>query len=538
MNGKCVLPMLAAFVISVSLPGCDARDWFAQKDANSQTEGESVPQFEVAAVKELVVTWQNDWNIPDREDEAQETLDALLNAVDASYAMYARAELAYYADWENTERFSEKNQAYENYRTVEEMASWAIENSSKKSEYPDVFSPYTDPDNTNYYLYNTLNKVVTNAKTDAAESTDLLNTYYDKAFDKDLDPDKTNQACAKLYLRTLEEYDTEQYLYDLYARDYTVEQASGLYQAVKEQLVPLYQEMYDWLTDDNNSNRESSSARKVDAYALLKEYAPQLSAPIAESAEKLFAEDLYVAAKGAHCYDGSYTVLLPNENNALMYTYLSGDFYDLVTVSHEFGHFHSDWRDSTPIFMQENCMDLAEVQSQCMEMLFTSFYDEIFEEDADYLELTEIYNILDSVISGLAIGEFEYEVMQQLDTITPDAVLALYRQIADECGLTVQLYQITHLFEQPGYYISYGISALPALDYYTILQEDEQKARALYDQISSLSSVSGEYRFCSAMQACGMRDYFAAHALDEIVSKLEERFAALSRGEAAEQDAA
>lgn len=504
----------------VFLTGCTALDWKAVfGKAESVPEPQPViPYFDTDALNEQITALEKSWSDPGKESEIESEINALLAAVDEAYSIYIRTELNYYADWKKKALYDFYFHTYEDYNVAADMVTWAIANGYKKSAYADLFEPYAPKDDLNYYLYNNLNRVAAYAKSNADASSELLDSYYDTAYDSKIDPDKTDLICAELYLETLKTNDTSQFLYDQYSRDYTVAQASQLYQKMKEQILPVYDQIYAEMTDSERLVMTSPLGQ--DPYDLLKTYAPKLSQPVAESAEKLISESLYIRAEGENCYNGSYTAPLPGSNSAMIYTYLDGTCYDLTGVVHEFGHFHSDWRDSTPVLLQHPCQDIAEVHSQGMEVLFTQFYGDIFGDRAEEYERAAMYNLLDAFVSGLAIGEFEYKVMQQIDTITPEETVALFRDITEECGLPVSLYQITHLYEQPGYYVSYGISALPALHLYVVLKEDKAKAQEMYDRLAEVSGISGEYRFCEAMQACGFPDFFAEDALVPVAEAL------------------
>ena len=117
----------------------------------------------------------------------------------------------------------------------------------------------------------------------------------------------------------------------------------------------------------------------------------------------MFENKRYYTASGDDSYDVSMTVSLPNEHSALMYTHLNGTYEDLITVTHEFGHYHSDRTDDTPIYLQVNCSDLAEAQSQSMELLFTTYYKDIFGKDAAMMEQIALCNALRGVTTGIGI---------------------------------------------------------------------------------------------------------------------------------------
>lgn len=513
--------LLLAVLTALPLVSCTV----TEEPVDTTTE-DTAERFDLDALKREIESLKDLWTYQDKGADIEAEITNLLAELDAAHAIDVYAEAAYYADWSSEALRTLHQQTQEDYYVAGDMISWAFVNGYKNSMYSKIFEPYVDFNNLEYYSLNPLTRVMGYARAEASASSELLDAYYDTAYDDDLSVDETNLACAQLYLDTLKSYDVSAYLYDVYNRDYTAEQVSELYTELSETLVPVINDLDARIGRIEDKYRASYHG---DAYELLKEYGPQLSPDVKESVEKLFAEEKYIVASGNDCYDGSYTVALPAEHSALMYTYLDGSIYDLVTVTHEFGHYHADWRSSTPVYLQIMNLDIAEAQSQCMEILFTMFYPEILGDSAVYYEMVEIYNLLDSIMAGFAIGAFEYRVMQQIDTITAEDVVALYYSIYDEVNLGRDLYQISHLYEQPGYYISYGVSALPALQLYTILQDDRQNAVDIYGTLAGISNVSGEYSFSAAMQKCGFSDFFEPDALDSVIALLEQRIQILEQ---------
>ena len=519
MKKRHAVSLFLALLCAAPLSGCEYTDAIGELlSSSSEADDSSSPRYDIGSLKTEIEQMTDCWTYQDKETELQEQIDRLLTALDEAYALKVRAEMAYHADWKNESLQTYRNQTNEDYLVVCDMISWAFTNGYKKSMYVTLFEPYYDKDNEDYFTLNPLSRIISYARADAADSDSLLDDYYDTAYSDDISAAETNLKCAELYLDILKQYDLSEYVYDYYNRDYTAEEISAMYHDIIEQLVPLQTKVSDRLEE---LKPEYYDSYDKDAYELLEKYAPKLSPPIAESAEKLLSEKLYVKATGENCYDGSYTAALPNEQSAMIYTYLDGTIYDLMTVTHEFGHFHSDWRDTTPVYFQTTNLDIAEAQSQSMELLFLSFYPEILGDSAEYYELIVLYNMLDSVISGFTVGEFEYEVMKQADTVTAEEVVSLFQKINDEAKTERELYQISHLYEQPAYFISYGVSALPALRIYTIMLEDPQRAIELYDKLSSIPNMTSAYTFSEAMEECGLPDFFEPEALDDLLHDLE-----------------
>lgn len=517
MRQRKLIALFLSIIFCISLCGCQVPmgSEFSADSVESSKQDER--RYDIAALKQQVQMYKDSWS--DIEIDLQNQIDSVLAEVDKAYAIYCRVQIESYSDWENDALYELSNACLEDFYVSEEIASWFFANGSKHSNDKELFAAYIEEEHIPYYLANNLSRVMAYARSDAAMESERIHDYYALSDEAEIDLDATNKRCAKIYLDMLKEMDVSEALFDLYHRDYSAEETSAAYQEIKAHLVPIRRAAESLLLAEDGSI--IAGDLEADPYALLEEYAKQLTPRVAASAEKLFSEKLYTKAEGEACYDGSFTMNLPNERLGLMYTYLNGSFYDFITVAHEFGHFHSDWRDETPIFLQNANMDIAEMQSQSMVTLFLPYYDEMFGADAEQKRLLMLLDLLDSVISGFAVGEFEYRVMQQLETMTPSEATALFEEIMEECGVCLELYQVSHLFEQPGYYISYGVSALSALEMYVLSGTDHQKALAIYDTLSSYSCLSGESSYRDVMTQCGFTDYFAPMTIGSLAERLE-----------------
>lgn len=513
---------------AVLLSGCELTDLLHGESSETGLSDHSAQRYSVDRVRDRVTQLQEIWRSDDKRAETEQAVSDLVTAVDDASAVYLRAEMQYYADWDSDDLTALHTETAEDYYAVAAIVGWAMAHGAAKSRFPELFEPYCDPEWSDYYLSNTLTRVISDARADSESNHALLDEYYATARDDALSESETNEACAKLYLETLDTYDTSHYLYDQYARDYTVEDTAAVYREVVSDVVPIYTALTERVKNDPRAAAVKAERREENPFETVNRYAAQVSPALAESAEKLLSEQLYTFASGDSCYDGSYTVNMPHEQRAMIYLYRANDFYDFISGVHEFGHFHADWRDPTPTLLQKTCIDVAEIQSQGLEMIYTHFYPEIFGDSASYLELAELLNIVDSVVSGFAIGEFEYEVMQRGEQCTADDVLSIYDRISGECGLEIELYQISHLFENPGYYVSYGASALAALEIYTAMQTDFRQGADLYQKIASISSFTGEYRLREALAEVGMTDIFSAECIPQMIGALENRIEALS----------
>lgn len=521
---KRVITAATVGMLAMSCCGCDFIDALLGKDISVHQENADPNRYNVSAVADKVTELQDLWSKSGNDVQIKEILDYLLQAVDESYALHVHAEMEYYADWKNSTLSTHELNTDNDSSEVYEMVKWAVCNGYKKSLYSDLFKPYVDQNDQDYYLANSLSRVRDSARSTSASASEMMDSYYDTAYDKEQDPKDTNLECAKLYLEILNQYDTDDYLYSFYNRDYTVEQASGMYSKIVQELVPVYMELTDYLKNSKEYMLMALDGKNSeDPFQTLKRYAPKLSSSIGESADELVDHKRYYTGKGEDCYDNCFTACVPSEKSALMYIFLEDRYSDFLSVVHEFGHFNADWRDKTPVLNQINCTDLAEVQSQGMELLFTHLYPEIYPKHTKLMELISLYNIIDSVVAGFSVGEFEYRVMQHKEDYSASDVVNQFKEIHDKSDLGIDFYQIIHLFEQPGYYISYGVSALAALQIYEEMQEDFDGAVAKYERIASLSSVNGEHQLLNSLNEAGLSSVFDSAEFSRIIDVVKDK---------------
>lgn len=513
------ISVLSSAMLCISFSGCDLVPPTEKQESSANENQHTDIRMDIAEIRKTAEALKETWTYQNKEDEIKAVLQELSDRLEESYAVYARAMIASDADRKNSDLYALKNQTYQDYYVISDIFNWVTANGWRNSMYSDLFKSYITDDDIDYYLVNNLGRIIAYAKSSASDNSALLDEYYESANDGSSETGDINLKCAELYLKALEKYSNTDDIYNNFHRDYTPEQIKQVYDEIVDRIVPLFNELDGYVA----SIAAPVSHLECSAYDVLKEQAPKLSPEIEKSVQKLFDEELYTAAIGDDCYSGSYTITLAGEQRALMYTYLDNTFYDIITVSHEFGHFHSDLNITTPICMQISNIDIAEAQSQCMEMIFTSRYPDIFGQDASYYELLELYNMMDNIISGFAVGQFENDVANQIDTITPQEVLDLYQEYYDTCNLGSEFYQISHLFEEPGYYISYGVSALPAIQIYTLMQDDYSSAIAKYGILSKISAVSGDSCFSEAMASCGFDSCFEPESIASIADQLSKR---------------
>lgn len=539
---KQIPAFLTAVIVTFSLTGCDLSEIeniFEDNDENSSESENSSDNKDDTSLKfsdkyspvnlddviEHVEEIIEDSEIPNNSAKLEEDISVLLNDIDKASEALSYITLDYYCDWYNEELEAEYDSCYETLWVAYELAAYAFANCYTAEEYAPLFEQYIlDEESVEYFTDNAMSikRLIGYSKVDYELMDEYLDEYYDVVYNSSINDSVKNNSSASVYMDILSAYDTDMF-YESYNRDFTAEEIIALSKTVQEELLPVLESLEAALEELPYYDDVFDEPVKFDnPFETINEYAERLSPEIAGSAYNLVNDSLYLTTKGDDCYTGSFTIDLPLQNRALIYNYQYDDYYDMITAIHEFGHFHASKFDTTPTYLMANNIDIAEIQSQGMEMIFMPLYDELYGQQADAMRMLKLCDMLDSVISGFIIGEFEYTVLSNLENMSAEDIVQYYDTIMEDYAPDSSLYYIPHIFEQPGYYISYGVSALAAFNIWEASLTDNQKAVDMYESIAQLSCNSKAYQFKSALQYCGFDNVLSEEYIRDLAAKLQE----------------
>ena len=193
-----------------------------------------------------------------------------------------------------------------------------------------------------------------------------------------------------------------------------------------------------------------------------------------------------------------------------------------MTAIHEVGHYYGcQFTD-----LNDLPLDLAETQSQGNEWLFMSYLESemnnsLYNVTVDY----KLYENLCTILISVIVDEFEQRVYTHpnIAALTSDDLDAIMADVCKNFGgiefissvaADVQSYWRLVVIEQPVYYISYGVSAISAVNIFTIADEDYQEAVDVY--CSLIENVDLEEGFLGNIQDAGLDGPFD----DEVYLKL------------------
>gem|GEM_PF-4023880 len=260
-------------------------------------------------------------------------------------------------------------------------------------------------------------------------------------------------------------------------------------------------------------------------FEMLYPYINDIDSELGTSMEHMLNNNLFNLSMSDTKANSGYSIGFKTFGDAYIFDSPYGMSTDLFTYIHEFGHYNNYYYVEEKEFQEYSTQDISEIQSQGLELLMASKYNQIFDEEtATYLECKELSSLIDSVINGAIVAEFEiyaYEHPNATDDELSEKMLDIYQEYGVYTNATVdKLYfwtDIPHLYSAPMYYVSYMTSALAALQLYSMSYEDYDLAVEKYMEISTLRSY---WTYRSACEYVGMEDIFKKGTIENIIKNI------------------
>ncbi|EJW94432.1 exported peptidase, partial [gut metagenome] len=159
-----------------------------------------------------------------------------------------------------------------------------------------------------------------------------------------------------------------------------------------------------------------------------------------------------------------------------------GDIEDIITFSHEFGHF----LDAYVNYNAYETVDVAEIFSQAMEYLMLFYYGgALSDEEQETLINIKIMDTLEMYVQQASFAEFESIVYStDPELLSADFLNDLSLQLAIDYGyydgeneeyFAKSWCDIVHFFEMPFYIITYPVSNDAAMQIFEFEMEESGK---------------------------------------------------------------
>ena len=238
---------------------------------------------------------------------------------------------------------------------------------------------------------------------------------------------------------------------------------------------------------------------------------------------------------------GGYNCPLPETGAPFIFMNAAGQMSDVTTMVHEGGHaIHSFLAHELPLTaFKEYPMEIAEVASMTMELFSMDHWD-VFFDNADDLkrarqqQLERVLTIFPWIATIDKFQHWVYEnpnhtleereenwrsIMNEFTSIAIDVTgLEEYRKYSWQRQL--------HLYEVPFYYIEYGIAQLGAIGLWKQYKEDKQKAISHY--INALK-LGGTKTLPELYEAAGLKFSFSQDYISELMLFVQKEMEEITR---------
>lgn len=473
------------------------------------------------------------------EDE-QEAADMLWEARDELeliYDLLTLAEIEYHSDPSDAEAAEEMDYASELYYRMSDEYMYAL-GALAASENSGLMEWTFYADEIEYFAaaYGSRPEGSGEELELYKRETELVNEYY--SIMAEIEPDVA--AAAEVYVKLVENRREEAAMYgyegyadyaysDFYFKDYYPSDSAKLWAGVKEYFVPLVSEHYDAV---NRAADRVSLAEDVDCsteavLAALERNLPKISPELYEAFDFMLRNGLYNIDFDPRKADMGYTTRLYYYDVPFVFNAPYGEFYDYLDMIHEFGHYANTYYTYSDLIFGAPDNDLCELQSQGLEMLFTAFYEDIFGKHAAVVEDYVLMDMLYSIVDGAMYDEFQQRVYAEED-LTPERVSEIFTEVYADYGYEpyegyeYEWVYVVHNFEYPFYYISYAVSALGALEIYSLMQGDFEAAVDKYLQICAMDAEL--YYYSEALGEAGFADIFDSECYAAIAEDIKANF--------------
>ena len=308
----------------------------------------------------------------------------------------------------------------------------------------------------------------------------------------------------------------------VYRRDYSPEDASDMYRYVKEEIVPLYFEIAKRIDDDVVDSALNQSNATIEQYDLIfKNYTSEISSDMNQAYKDMKNYHLYNIGSSEGMQNAGFTTYLPSYNMPYIYLYTYGNLSDISSFVHEFGHFFGFYYNGEET---DNIVDVAEIQSQGNQWLFMPYYD-LNDEELDQYTLYCLSDTLLTIIQGCLFDEFQQIVYS---TDQKEGYKETFESLACEYRLDKVIKPevlpnywalVHHNFVMPMYYISYAVSALPALEIFFISQDDRDEA---IDSYLSVIDETGYREYLEVLDDAGLSSPFKERTYEKLSKDIKD----------------
>lgn len=300
-----------------------------------------------------------------------------------------------------------------------------------------------------------------------------------------------------------------------YGRSYTPQQMNAYFQQIWEYLTPLYRETADvdiWSLMEEGCDEEA-------VFSYVRSAAEKMGGVVWDAFSHMEQAGLYDIAYSDKKFDTSFETYLQSYYAPFVFLCPMGTTYDMLTFSHEFGHFVGDFA----CYGSSAGLDVLEVHSQAMEYLSLCY-----QEEGPDLTKMKLASSLSVYVEQAAFALFELHLYTMSpEELTQENLEAGFENICslfglDSRGMWPEDYvTISHLYIAPMYLSSYVVSNDVAMQIYQLELEEPGEGLKLYEQCV----YSQDYCIEDFIANYKLQDSFSDARLEQVYDLFAEQLA-------------
>ncbi|MBR0081264.1 MAG: hypothetical protein IJP98_00835 [Clostridia bacterium] len=297
------------------------------------------------------------------------------------------------------------------------------------------------------------------------------------------------------------------YRYAAYGRDYLPAEAASFCETAARQLAPLFREaLIATAADRQTLYLTEQGDTEEQLLAIVRTVIERIDPSLCEPWDYMIGHGMLDCSVSGTKLPGSYTTYFSAYGAPFLYLTREDAFEAPTVLLHEFGHYAGYYFRGDATLP----LDLAEAESQGLELLAIPFYPLLYGNRADEARAVKLCDLLYAILSGCLIDAFEQAVYADPDP-TPESLSEMFERLTvriglDDAGYTADTWtRIPHLFRAPSYYISYAAGAVAALS----LRETAMQSPAwAIGRYRALLHSSGTDRR-ALLRRCGLPDFLS-----------------------------
>ncbi len=310
--------------------------------------------------------------------------------------------------------------------------------------------------------------------------------------------------------------------YQAYNRSYTPVDASIFEETVAKSFAKVYDKVKRSISLEQTDVEWNGSTETLFDFAA--QGFSAIDESLVESYDLMKENRLFDVEYSETKSSGAFTILFPSYESVFLYVQPTDEISALTSFYHEFGHFNQMRQGNLHVYWPGEQIDLdsAEVTSQALPLLMSDQVDDLFgEEVGDAFAKDVLMTTLLAIPSACAVDAFE-QFAFSTENLTYEALCRKFDELCKTYHLpwNGQTWpQIQHIYNMPGYYISYAVSATSAIEVWMKYLENEKLGVGTY--LAAVNACENGYR--AVLTKANLRNPFYSPELIEEISSVSEK---------------